>query len=1460
MKQTNNAIKFLMAQYRAIFKNANIAMVAAIAAAALASGQAQAAKALDRAVLEGFTANTSVTLSGEDSATGADNTYTNLTLKVADQSDNIAITKAHTFNITGGKDTSGSSFDSGKSDGSAVIDLSKSTLNLQAGDSAKAADVVLKVGATQAVDVKLDTLNVTKGTLEVEKGSISATNITIGKAKATETQAIVNVSGTVGAVGNTVKIIDGGLVESKAEGAKLLGNVIVSGGEIKSGKSTNLTISDRLDLQAGKLNIVEGKVILENGGTFADKSIVHSGTLVVKGATPVQLTGKFSGAAAAAAVLELDDGAVSMDMDTLKAITTGATAKLAVTADKKGTLVLEGQTVDLGDGNVILTKAGAKGDKLDLNNGSGTLTIKTTEATFGAADTINAKLAFEVDTLTAGKKADGTQLDINGGATIKVSKALNVTAKDPSAAALNVTSGTVVLNGTNGTKGTLTASAVNLKGAAKANAKFNITGGDWSVADLAVTSGDVSIINGASLAVTGTMTTAEAANGVVTANASKIDASKATSLALAAGGIKLENTATLTLDKNKFVDSDGKIEAGKFDKGAVNGEANTTITIMDGNKKLQFANGDAYKKFYDSTGFKGTLDVDVTMDAQSGSKPIDQILSGLNNDEIYKNVTATTTDGSVSGNKSAGKVEVTSNKDLTLGADTALMLNGAQGGNFVNKTDASGNKVIADVTFGNSGNSLTLKGDGKLGAVAVGASATGSLTIGTHDVASNTTVVAGKDLGAESAALTKIELNNAGSSLTVESGSVYATTLNVNEGADLIVKAGKVVSDNGTVKAGASLTVSGDVTYKKATVDGALKANTLTLSDTGSASNIIEHNFASADVDVTKLVLAQYNQLNIGQDNAANPDQSKTGSVYAGTLELNQGKAFIDPSNSVGYSFLAVNNLKGTITDDKVAGELNGTVTVGKNAVFGVGFESDQALVDMLAKYTDPKTGALKDFSSALVLNKQVTLAKNTDGITVNPNANSGSATAGTVEFTAGSGLVITDEVYGIDAQGNKSGSAITFTGGTVTLDPASKLVLIGDFSGADKAFQVFSGAGKITGSMKIESANGLLTGTLDSGNGTVGLDFSREKAEELGAFSDASAPVRELLFGKLSGDVKGKGLGFDLISDVATGSLSGVVADAAAHAATYAGAQQAAVVSVTTMADAMFGRVGSVGVEAASISATGSQANGGVWLTPMYKSMDADGFNAEGVSYGSDVDAAGVAFGADTVNGNMRFGAVFNIGSGDAEGKGNGNGLKDEFDYYGFGIYSAMGFGNFALVGDASMTVVSHDVEGLGLKGKADTTAVTMGVTGQYTVATPAVDVTPHLGARFIRLNTDSYDLVGDKGVVATTDFDVQNVFSVPLGVTLSKGFVAGGWTLAPSADLTVTFNTGDTEAKSTTTFTGAPAIGLNTEVLDEVQYGVTLGLGAQNGAFGTSFGINYTGSSNTDSFGVNAQCRYMF
>ena len=113
-------------------------------------------------------------------------------------------------------------------------------------------------------------------------------------------------------------------------------------------------------------------------------------------------------------------------------------------------------------------------------------------------------------------------------------------------------------------------------------------------------------------------------------------------------------------------------------------------------------------------------------------------------------------------------------------------------------------------------------------------------------------------------------------------------------------------------------------------------------------------------------------------------------------------------------------------------------------------------------------------------------------------------------------------------------------------------------------------------------------------------------------------------------------------------------------------------------------------------------------------------------------------------------------------------------------------------------------------------------------------VDVTPHLGARFIRLNTDSYDSpTSADGVSRYYRLRCTERILVPVGVTLSKAFVAGGWSLAPSADLTIAFNTGDTDAKANTQFNSSKpmSVATNTEVLDEVTYGLTLGLGAQYG-----------------------------
>ena len=1472
MKQTNNAIKFLMAQYRAIFKNANIAMVAAMVASALAAGQAQAATPadLDNAALNAAEEGAQLIVDGVGTEA---NTHKNLTLS-GGATPGAEFGKSFTITIAGGD---GHTIDGEKSN-EGVISAPSGNLVINGKDTDA---TVLKVGTKSGSVVTLNQLDVIQGTLQVSKdgatnkSAVDADVINLGtapeqpQAKAADgAKVLLGASGSLGGKASTINVYKGSAISlsgaTNTSAALKATNINFKGGTLTIANGQGVTLDGAVNVDAAETATISnsGSIILTKDATFGKGSVAQSADGVIK-------TGADYDA----------DLTLNFDSANWNSVFTGkvqaafkdnSSAPDPKPAVKKLTLNFAGDSVV--DLTKVLTAADGtiKGDAIQAEHG--TFVVNAAKATFAQGE----KYAVNAGNFVLGSLETGKITDTAGAFAVDAGE---LTINDKLTIASGTKSTTLTISGASASNATLTLDGLNKKAADEGkldvnakihlngetnakNATLNVKNGTWDIGELHIQKGTVNVEN-ATLNLNDKLTTTQD-TGLLNANASIVDATKVGKDGLALSGtVALSNGSTLVLqDSNVFTVDKAQdsltVTTTAYTKDIVTAAGNSKIHFKDANGKNITLSKKQYQALLSGTGFKGLfvgLNVEgaaVEGEQAFGDKGIMSGMSGQADNAIG------TTESEVSGGSFDVGAAKVSGESLTLGTGGNLSLVNADinGGYFVSGKkegkDVAANVVLGDTT---NGNGLTLGGAGTIGSITA-SDATGagnsSVTFGEAKDSVNNVANIGKvtvkgTVGESGKELGSVIVN--GSTVIVESGDVYAHNVDLNDGSL------KLDSDNSIVIGDAGKQLNSSISGT------AVSAGTLKVD--GAAGSVLDV-IGGASVNVGTFTGAAGVQVNVGQETVANG----TASLFANSMDLNQGTLFVDPEYGQKFASVAVNEFKkdtNTQTDDKSAGVVNGKITVGKNAAVGVGFASKAELEAVLANYVNASgsfyENAADGLTNALVLNKQISLAQASDGITVDPSATTATATNGKVEIKSGAGLVITDDVYTVNAAGEKEGSAITFTGGKGSVDvTGSKLVLIGDFSGADKSFSVFGNANAVTGTMEISSANGLLTGTLNATDGTVGLDFDRGEAEKKGAFADASAPVRELLFGKLSGDVKGKGLGFDLISDVATGSLSGVVADAAAHAATYAGAQQAAVVSVTTMADAMFGRVGSAGVEAASISATGSQANGGVWLTPMYKSMDSDGFNAEGVSYGSDVDAAGVAFGADTVNGNMRFGAVFNIGSGDAEGKGNGNGLKDEFDYYGFGIYSAMGFGNFALVGDASMTVISHDVEGLGLKGKADTTAVTMGVTGQYTVATPAVDVTPHLGARFIRLNTDSYDLVGDKGVVATTDFDVQNVFSVPLGVTLSKGFVTGGWTLAPSADLTVTFNTGDTEAKSTTTFTGAPAIGLNTEVLDEVQYGVTLGLGAQNGAFGTSFGINYTGSSNTDSFGVNAQCRYMF
>ena len=1533
MKQTNNAIKFLMAQYRAIFKNANIAMVAAMAAAALAAGSANAdqtpngvwdltdfVNAKEGTGVKAETVTKDSTIDMSKLTTVDDKAFAYAGNDADTKIDGAKVT------ITGAKDkhlavkglalTNGAELtitNTGKEANSTIYGYTSGT-QAGSGDQGTLSVVGSKINATSSsfqfntVDIKNGSTITLGGKIEGDKASNDKaqradwfiySNIGTNKGTSggvlTVENSTVNLNHESQLVSTTEVALNGatinfdGKMHEKGYSTSFIrgisgstaGKVTVKGGTTLNATGTNgngAIYANTIDVQSATLNIGAGKkftldgdwenasgtsagkhnkatitlkdltVNAEGNGTLIIGNATSSGDVTVTGTTVINGTIENHAAITVSgdkSVLAVDEGMIKSGTGLFKS--TSSTLTLS-----GGTLQLNGLTgeksLDLANDKAIAFSGAAAHNKIHVN-GSGI--IKGDNLVVSNTVTSGDSVTVDAVNLTLGSDAFDSSKNKLGVAALKAEKVTFVPSGDGFTLLDGLTLESAVANTING--------AVTI-GADKSGASISIKGNYKADKDIVVKSGSLSIgssknvglsVTDGSLTLSGGKFETTATNGLVTLSNGKLDISKASSLAVASGTVAMTGTSALVLD-GKVIKASG--DAVDFQNGisgsSFTGDASSKL-VFNNLESLTEAQFKDLKK--DAAGFKGLFEgftvTGLTVKDEMALGGDNGVQSGITGQ--YDNTQATL-DGTTTKIEHAydvGNLELTSGDAVNISGGSLSLNNGnANGasGNFVQKADGT----VAGVTLTGATSALTLNNEGKIGAITADSAGNGVVNLGDVTGATNESAkvtVAGA-IGSATANVGKVALST-NASLTV-AGDVYAKQFNTAAGSSVSMTDKALVIGSGSAATDAASVILGNIEAGSIKVDG--------------AAGVM---FAGGgNIDIDTLTGTTNAKIQVGDDS-----EGGLGATLTTTnLVLGGGSIFVDPEFGKPAGFVVTENLANAGSTTSGAGTLDGKAYVGKNAVLGIGFAKTDAgaaeLQALVAPYLVNNGGFDENgVKNALVINDSVTVASGNGFVvdsTLTSGTYSGSLTANSIKLGAGAALVITDKALDEGAK-----AAVTFSNnngsGTITAEASSKVVLVGDFTAADKGEQIFAAVnsqgsgGTVSGDVAVEAAGGLLVGQISNGSiASLTLDPVAEKAIR----SEVSAPVGQLFVDFANGKFDGAtGAGYDFVVDAVSGKQFKAV-DAAAHAATYAGAQQAAVVSVTTMADAMFGRVGAVGVEAASISATGSQVNGGVWLTPMYKSMDADGFNAEGVSYGSDVDAAGVAFGADTVNGNMRFGAVFNIGSGEADGKGQGNGLKDEFDYYGFGIYSAMGFGNFALVGDASMTVVSHDVQGLGLRGKADTTAVTMGLTGQYTVSTPMVDVTPHLGARFIRLNTDSYDLVGADGAIATTDFDVQNVFSVPLGVTLSKGFTTGGWTLAPSADLTITFNGGDTEAKSSTTFTGIKAINMNTEVLDEVTYGLTLGLGAQSGAFGTSFGINYTGSENTDSFGVSAQCRYMF
>lgn len=375
---------------------------------------------------------------------------------------------------------------------------------------------------------------------------------------------------------------------------------------------------------------------------------------------------------------------------------------------------------------------------------------------------------------------------------------------------------------------------------------------------------------------------------------------------------------------------------------------------------------------------------------------------------------------------------------------------------------------------------------------------------------------------------------------------------------------------------------------------------------------------------------------------------------------------------------------------------------------------------------------------------------------------------------------------------------------------------------------------------INIISESGVLKGTLESGSNVgAGLKLELDQERFDNDFYLASAPVKQTLVAYqngLDGTLNGSNA---FLQDVLINDTEhGRAAEQAARLGMHGGVLQTALAANNMQINSMAGRAQ---INGANFSSAGSldefdapeQATGSMWITPVYSRINGKGFAAEGVDYGSDIDLYGMTVGSEfALAPQAKLGAVVSVGKGDTKGNGVASGVSNDFKYYGLGAYVSTKFDNFTLMGDVNYSRTQNDITANNnidsLNASTDSTVWSLGLTGKGHFNANGINVEPHLGFRYQHLSMEDYAVNSAKhGKVADYHADDMDIFSIPVGVSVSKTFVTdSGWKFKPEVDLTLRANFGDTDAKGNVAWSGIKnSTPLNSEVVDPFNYSVNAG-----------------------------------
>ena len=727
------------------------------------------------------------------------------------------------------------------------------------------------------------------------------------------------------------------------------------------------------------------------------------------------------------------------------------------------------------------------------------------------------------------------------------------------------------------------------------------------------------------------------------------------------------------------------------------------------------------------------------------------------------------------------------------------------------------------------------------------------------------------------------------------------STLVVAAAADQAAEIGAVEGESGDFRVeSGSLTVKGNVKVADLTVE----AGSLTLGAAAEGADAYAITAATLDVRADAVVSAAANSLTLTGGSNADFTAEKhyanvntvAGSLAVKTLETAQdllvtGTAQIDTLKGNGTVLvgtdesagsLVVNNLEGKVFADPAwvdgkseaastvlvkAVKATGSVEAGRNSVVTVGgekaFTADevQALTGFTLAETptvDNETTGVKavksidtyTVNSVVVLGGDKTTVMN--GTIVASNSEQPSATPYQVSIDRNSMLVV--DALKLDT----TGETALFAQQTTLADGS---ILYIDNAANGQKFLLSKANGTSYSADAVFEGNLLMEESYnkDSNTLSIGMTDKSEVVDKLGDVAGLDAIYGMYEKGENVGNDNAKFFR-DLMSsqtssayDKTTGewnfqTIRTTLNDVAAIGAT-TGAQAVTMDAVNQMADTVAARTSILTQRAQGVNVW-VDVNGGRFEGK--KVMD-------GAGYSSDIYAGTLGADYQFANGAV-LGAALTIGTADTDSKGTTAKTSMDSDLVGFSVYGSKTFADiWNVAGDIGYLQASNDVteSGYGFGDfSEDVNAFTLGVRGEVLTKAGSVNIVPHLGLRYTRLSTDGFT------AGFNTEIDDQNIFQMPVGVTVSADFETSGWTIAPKFDLSVVPTFGDKDADLKLGITGVSASDdLSVRVIDSNPVQATLGVSATNGAWG--FGLNYklgVGSDDRMNNSFNANVRYAF